>query len=107
MIHQVSRRVCVRDFNLAETVLCANTGNSHGTEYFTSMVGSESDTDIYIEFCGVIHTVIFTHFFFYSKSGKNSNFEASKQVKIDSSRLSDHFDFVFGSEFDFAGWMES
>ena len=41
----------------------------------------------------VIHTVIFTHFF-DSKSGKNSNFEGSKQEEIDALRLRDHFDFV-------------
>ena len=41
----------------------------------------------------VIHTVIFTHFF-DSESGKNSNFEGSKQEEIDALRLRDHFDFV-------------
>ena len=38
-------------------------------------------------------TVIFTHFF-DSESGKNSNFEGSKQEEIDALRLRDHFDFV-------------
>ena len=41
----------------------------------------------------MIHTVIFTHFF-ESESGKNSNFEGSKQEEIDALRLRDHFDFV-------------
>ena len=41
----------------------------------------------------VIHTVIFTHSF-DSESGKNSNFEGSKQEEIDALRLRDHFDFV-------------
>ena len=41
----------------------------------------------------VIHTMIFTHFF-DSESGKNSNFEGSKQEEIDALRLRDHFDFV-------------
>ena len=41
----------------------------------------------------MIHTVIFTHFF-DSESGKNSNFEGSKQEEIDALRLRDHFDFV-------------
>ena len=40
-----------------------------------------------------IHTVIFTHFF-DSESGKNSNFEGSKQEEIDALRLRDHFDIV-------------
>ena len=39
----------------------------------------------------MIHTVIFTHFF-DSESGKNSNFEGSKQEET--LRLRDHFDFV-------------
>ena len=41
----------------------------------------------------MIHTVIFTHFF-DSESGKNSNFEGSKQEEIDALRLRDHSDFV-------------
>ena len=41
----------------------------------------------------MIHTMIFTHFF-DSESGKNYNFEGSKQEEIDALRLRDHFDFV-------------
>ena len=41
----------------------------------------------------MIHAMIFTHFF-NSESGKNSNFEGSKQEEIDALRLRDHFDFV-------------
>ena len=84
----MSRHVCVRDVNLAVTVLCVNTGNSHSTSPWRVV--------------GVIDTVIFTHFF-DSESGKNSNCEGSKQEEIDTLRLRDHFDFVFGSELDFAG----
>ena len=46
------------------------------------MVGSVSDT--YGDF----------HPLFDSESGKNSNFEGSKQEEIDALRLRDHFDFV-------------
>ena len=55
---------------------------------------------------GVIHTVIFTHLF-YLESSQNSHFEGSKQEEIDALRPRDYFYFDCGSEFDFAGWMES
>ena len=92
------RHICVRDVNLAVTYnyiqnpwCCVNTGNSHSTENFIAMVGSGSDF----------------HPLFYSESDKNSHFEGSKQEEIDTLRSRDHFDFDCGSEFDFAGWMES
>ena len=44
MTHEVLRHICVRDVNLAVTVLCQYTRNSHGTENFIAMVGSGSDT---------------------------------------------------------------
>ena len=53
----------------------------------------------------VIHTVIFTHLF-DSESGKNSNFEGSKQEEIDTLRLRDHFDFVLVRSLILLAWLD-
>ena len=91
--------VCVRDVNLAVTVLCVNTGNSHSKENVIAMPGSGSVT--YGDF----------HALRDSEPAKNSSFEGSREEAIDALRLRAHFEWHFdcdnGSEFDSAGWMKS